>query len=57
MQRTMLPPEIVAELLGVDVRTLYAWRAAGTGPRCYKVGKYLRYDPGDVEAWLAERVA
>ena len=42
----------VAEYLGVPVATLYTWRTHGRGPTARKVGKYLRYKPEDVEAWL-----
>ena len=42
--------------LGVEVRTLYHWRQAGTGPVAIKVGRALRYDPALVREWLAGRV-
>lgn len=42
--------------LGVEVRTLYHWRQAGTGPVAIKVGRALRYDPALVREWLARRV-
>lgn len=62
------PPEIVVSgerlwsvqelgtYLGVEVRTLYHWRQAGTGPVALKVGRALRYDPALVREWLARRV-
>lgn len=43
--------------LGVPVATLYQWRSQHLGPRAYKVGKHLRYDPVDVQAWLVEQGA
>ncbi|WP_035909413.1 MULTISPECIES: AlpA family transcriptional regulator [unclassified Frankia] len=46
-----------ARFLGVPVATLYQWRTRKVGPRAYRVGKWLRYDPTDVRAWLAERAA
>lgn len=63
------PPEIVVsgerlwsvhelgQYLGVEVRTLYHWRQAGTGPVALKVGRALRYDPALVREWLARRVS
>jgi DNA-binding transcriptional MerR regulator len=44
--------EDVAEYLGVPIKTLYAWRRRGQGPRCRRVGKHLRYDPEDVRVWF-----
>jgi DNA-binding transcriptional MerR regulator len=46
--------EDVAEYLGVPVQTLYCWRCKGYGPRCKRVGKYLRYDPAEVRRWFDE---
>jgi DNA-binding transcriptional MerR regulator len=47
----------VSRFLGVPVATLHQWRYLGTGPKAYRVGKHLRYDPADVKAWLATRAA
>ncbi|MEU6588486.1 helix-turn-helix domain-containing protein [Streptomyces sp. NPDC046881] len=47
-----LTPADVAELLGVPVETLYQWRRKRTGPRGFRVGRHLRYDPSDVRAWV-----
>ncbi len=44
----------VSEFLGIPVGTLYQWRHRGQGPRARKVGRHLRYDPADVQAWLDE---
>ena len=44
--------EDVGEFLGVPVRTLYDWRGRGYGPMGKKVGRYLRYDPAEVERWF-----
>lgn len=51
--RRMLPPEQVADQLGVTVRTLYAWRQAGTGPPAVKLGKYIRLPADGLRDWLA----
>jgi excisionase family DNA binding protein len=52
--------EETARYLGVPVKTLYQWRWRREGPPARKVGRHLRYAPGDVEAWfraLADKVA
>ena len=48
-------PTDLAKRLGVPVRALYRMRREGTGPPCLKIGKYLRYRPSEVDAWLADR--
>lgn len=53
--RKLLPPEEVADLLNIPVDLLYHWRYQRTGPPAIRVGKYLRYDPSELERWLAER--
>jgi DNA-binding transcriptional MerR regulator len=42
----------VAEYLQVPVQTLYFWRSTGYGPKARRIGKYLRYRPDEVAAWL-----
>jgi predicted DNA-binding transcriptional regulator AlpA len=44
-----------ARFLGLPIGTLYQLNYKGTGPRSYKIGRYRRYDPRDVIAWLADR--
>lgn len=48
-----LSPDDLAEELRVPVRTIYAWRYRGEGPRGIKIGRHVRYRRDDVEAWLA----
>jgi predicted DNA-binding transcriptional regulator AlpA len=50
-----LSPTELADLLGVPVQTLYQWRYLGTGPRGFKAGRHLRYDPAEVRRWITER--
>jgi len=45
----------VAQMLGIPVRTLYAWRTTGKGPRGIRVGRWVRYRRADVEAWLEQQ--
>ena len=46
--------EDVADALGVAVQTIYRWRTQRPvyGPEGFKVGKYLRWKPEVVTAWL-----
>lgn len=48
-------PEEVADILGVPVTTLYAWRHHGKGPQAIKVGRHLRYRHTDIETWLTQQ--
>ncbi|MBW1599111.1 AlpA family transcriptional regulator [Streptomyces sp. JJ38] len=56
MARTLperyLTPLDLADLLGVPVETVYQWRRKRTGPRGFRVGRHLRYDPEDVRRWV-----
>jgi len=51
----LLPPEVVAKILGVAVKTLANWRAAGTGPPYVRVEHSIRYRESDVARWIAEK--
>jgi predicted DNA-binding transcriptional regulator AlpA len=42
----------VSYFLGVPVATLYQWRCTGRGPASRRIGRYLRYRPADVLAWV-----
>lgn len=48
-----LTPVDLADLVGVPVETVYQWRRKDTGPRGFRVGRHLRYDPEDVRVWVA----
>lgn len=43
----------VAELLGVEKRTIERWRKGGDGPPYLMIGGTIRYHPARVQAWLA----
>ena len=45
----------LASLLGVTVRTLSRWGAAGNGPPKIKIGKKVLYDLNKIPEWLASR--
>jgi excisionase family DNA binding protein len=45
----------VAAFLRMPRKTLYAWRAKGSGPAGFRVGRHVRYRWADVAAWLEEQ--
>lgn len=49
---TWIGVEDLAAELGVPVRTIYAWRSKGKGPRAATFGKHLRFRRADVDAWI-----
>ncbi|MDT9693327.1 helix-turn-helix domain-containing protein [Streptomyces sp. P9(2023)] len=51
-QRYLTPVDL-ADLLGVPLETVYQWRRKRTGPRGFRVGVHLRYDPEDVGIWVS----
>jgi len=54
-KKLLTPPE-VAELLGLDHRTLANWRSNGQEELRYlKIGNRVRYDPADVRVWLESK--
>jgi len=42
----------LATELGVPLRTIYAWRSKGKGPRAATFSKHLRFRRADVEDWI-----
>lgn len=42
----------VAEIYGISKRRLELAPARGEGPAFVRIGRSVRYRPGDVEAWL-----
>ncbi|MDF3292789.1 helix-turn-helix transcriptional regulator [Streptomyces silvisoli] len=48
-----LTPDDLVELFDLpSVETVYQWRRKRTGPRGFRVGRHLRFDPADVRAWV-----
>lgn len=52
MARELLSPGELADLLGISLSTVYAWRSQGRGPVGIRVGRNVRYRRDDVERWL-----
>jgi predicted DNA-binding transcriptional regulator AlpA len=48
----LLSVDDLSDVLGVPVNTLYQWRTKGYGPTGLRIGKYVRYRPDDVQAWV-----
>lgn len=54
---TLLDTAEAAKRLDVKPQTLKDWRHAGRGPRYIKLGRSVRYDPADIDAYVdAHRV-
>lgn len=51
----LISTQELARFLGVPVTTVYGWRTHGNGPPSYRVGRYTRYHPDEVLAWLDQR--
>lgn len=50
-----LTPDDIAEMFEVPLETVYQWRKKRTGPPGFRIGKYVRYDPVDVRAYVTDR--
>lgn len=46
-----------ATFLRLSEQTLHYMNHVGTGPRSYRVGRYRRYNPFDVMAWLDSKAS
>lgn len=46
----------VAAYLDVPAQTVYQWRSKDYGPPGVRVGRYVKYRPEDVRAWVAALV-
>lgn len=51
----LLTPSELAEILGVPVATLYAWRYQSKGPPAIRIGRHLRYPADGLRSWIKER--
>ncbi|MFG3516646.1 helix-turn-helix transcriptional regulator [Streptomyces bobili] len=53
--RYLTPDDLVEMFELPSVETVYQWRRKRTGPRGFRVGRHLRFDPADVRAWVDSR--
>jgi len=44
----------LAAFVSLPVQTLRQWRYLGVGPKAFRVGRHLRYEPAEVRRWLDE---
>lgn len=51
----LLNTEAVAQLTGLASVTLRRWRISGEGPRFVRLGRAVRYRPGDIAQFVEER--
>lgn len=56
-ERRLMTRADVAQLLGVEEKTLANWRTRAFGPQGFRVGKAVRYRPEEVDRWLGEQEA
>lgn len=47
----------VSAATGIAPGTLRYWRHCGIGPRSFKLGRLVRYDPQDVQDWIDSQKA
>jgi excisionase family DNA binding protein len=52
----LLTIEDVADRLQIPVATLRKWRLEGRGPQGFRVGRFVRFRPVDVDAWVLEQI-
>ncbi|MEU2438513.1 helix-turn-helix domain-containing protein [Streptomyces rubradiris] len=48
----LTPEDLVVLFRLPSVETVYQWRRKDTGPKGFRVGRHLRFDPDDVRAWV-----
>lgn len=52
VHRDILTPGEVADWLGVTVQALATWRYTRTGPTFTRLGRMVRYERAEVEAFI-----
>jgi len=57
LQQRLLTRAEVAQLLGVEEKTLRNWRWRSYGPPSFRVGKGVRYRAQEVDRWVAQQEA
>lgn len=51
--RDLLREAEAARRLGTSIRTLQKWRCNGKGPRFVRLSRAVRYDPADLDVFVA----
>lgn len=52
----LLSAQELADYLDVPLKTIYAWRYRGQGPRGFRVGRHVRFRWSDVQQWVSEQL-
>lgn len=53
----LLTPEVLGEMLGMSVQTVYNRRAQGLSlPPAVKLGRLLRFRQSDVQDWITSQI-
>ncbi|MEV5775666.1 helix-turn-helix domain-containing protein [Streptomyces antimycoticus] len=52
----LTPEDLVILFRLPSVETVYQWRRKGVGPRSFRVGRYVRFDPEVVRAWVESQM-
>ena len=47
-----LSPNDICRELKIPLQTFYQWRSKRIGPPAYRIGRHLRFDRHDFDAWL-----
>jgi len=48
----LLRSEVVADYIGVSLKTLEKWRNERRGPAHVRIGRLVRYRQSDLDTWL-----
>ncbi|MEV8562228.1 helix-turn-helix domain-containing protein [Streptomyces sp. NPDC051917] len=51
----LTPEDLVTMFSLPSVETVYQWRRKRIGPAGFRVGRYLRFDPAAVRAWVTQQ--
>ncbi|MEU7371827.1 helix-turn-helix domain-containing protein [Streptomyces hygroscopicus] len=52
----LTPEDLVILFRLPSVETVYQWRRKGVGPQSFRVGRYVRFDPEVVRAWVESQM-
>jgi excisionase family DNA binding protein len=52
----LLSAQELADYLDVPLKTIYAWRYRGQGPRGFRVGRHVRFRLSDVQHWVSDQL-
>ena len=51
----LLNEQEVSDLIKIKLKTLQAWRVRGGGPKFLKLGRCVRYRPGDLQEFIEKQ--